>query len=90
MHCSLPQGVEVFEEKLNALCMQWLIDNGRLRSGGWSSMGSVLCEWGVCCVGVQHRRVAGQEDPVWGSGKVGGSGLEEWQGGRVWHGEEAG
>lgn len=23
-----PQGVEVFEEKLNPLCMQWLIDNG--------------------------------------------------------------
>ena len=24
----LAQGVEVFEEKLNPLCMQWLIDNG--------------------------------------------------------------
>ena len=24
------QGVEVFEEKLNTLCMQWLMDNGRL------------------------------------------------------------
>lgn len=23
----LVQGVEVFEEKLNTLCMQWLIDN---------------------------------------------------------------
>ena len=23
------QGVEVFEEKLNTLCMQWLMDNGR-------------------------------------------------------------
>ena len=22
-------GVEVFEEKLNQLCMQWLIDNGK-------------------------------------------------------------
>ena len=26
-NCSLMQGVEVFEEKLNTLCMQWLIDN---------------------------------------------------------------
>ena len=25
------QGVEVFEEKLNPLCMQWLIDNGEHR-----------------------------------------------------------
>ena len=24
------QGVEVFEEKLNPLCMQWLVDNGEL------------------------------------------------------------
>ena len=26
--CVCVQGVEVFEEKLNTLCMQWLIDNG--------------------------------------------------------------
>lgn len=25
--CGVLQGVEVFEEKLNTLCMQWLIDN---------------------------------------------------------------
>jgi len=85
--------VEVFEEKLNALCMQWLIDNGRLRLGGGPA-------WGVCCVHgecvvwgssmgewqdgrIQRGGVARWEGLAWGSGRVGGSGFGEWQGDRV-------
>lgn len=47
----LLQGVEFFDEKLNSLCMAWLVDHGESGRGLWEGCAGALAGAGVCPVG---------------------------------------